>query len=75
MKSENSKKGSLKQKAAHELEQFVGISLYLGFFFCAVVTYRMILLSDFRDWYVNYGMAVINALVICLLYTSPSPRD
>jgi len=64
MKSENSKKGSLKQKAAHELEQFVGISLYLGFFFCAVVTYRMILLSDFRDWYVNYGMAVINALVI-----------
>jgi hypothetical protein len=62
MKSENSK--SLKQKAAHELEQFVGISLYLGFFFCAVITYRLILLNDFRDWHVNYGMAVINALVI-----------
>jgi hypothetical protein len=62
MTSENSK--SLKQKAAHELEQFVGISLYLGFFFCAVMTYRLILLNDFRDWYVNYGMAVINALVI-----------
>jgi hypothetical protein len=64
MNSENSKKASLKQKAAHELKQFIGVSLYLGFFFCAVVTYRMILLSDFHDWHFNYSFALINALVI-----------
>ena len=64
MNSENSKKKSLKQKAAHELEAFIGISLYLAFFLCAVVTYRMILLGDLHDWYFNYGAALINALVI-----------
>ena len=64
MNSENTKKASLKQKAAHELMQFVVVSSYLAFFFCAVATYRMILLSDFRDWFFNYGTALINALVI-----------
>ena len=64
MNSENSKKKSLKQKAAHELEAFIGISLYLAFFLCAVVTYRMILLGDFRDWHVNYAVAAITALVL-----------
>jgi len=57
-------KAGLKQKAIHEFIQFLGIFLYLAFFFCAVSTYRMLLLSDFRDSYINYSFSVINAFVI-----------
>jgi hypothetical protein len=64
MNSESSQKGNLKQKAAHELKEFVGVSLYLAFFFSAVVTYRMILLGDFHEWYFNYVLVWINALVV-----------
>lgn len=61
MSKENS---TLKQKAAHELEEMVAISLYLAFFFCAMVTYRMVLLNDFRDSWFSYSAALINALVV-----------
>jgi hypothetical protein len=64
MSSQHSKASVLKQKAIHEFVEAVGISLYLAFFFCAVVTYKMILLHDFRDASLNYSFAVINALVI-----------
>jgi hypothetical protein len=64
MNTENSKGRSLKQKARHELEQFVGIFLYLAFFFCSVTTYRMLLLNEPHISYFNYGVALINALVI-----------
>lgn len=63
MSSKNSK-ADLKQKAVHEFRQFVAISLYLAFFFCAVTTYRMLLLNDFHDAYFNYISGLINALVI-----------
>jgi len=63
MSGENSKV-NVKQKVAHEFKEFVVIFLYLAFFFCAVGTYRMLLLSDFRDSYLNYSFALINALVI-----------
>ena len=64
MSDKNSKAADLKQKAVHEFKQFVAISLYLAFFFCAVTTYRMLLLNDFRDSYFNYLAGLINALVI-----------
>jgi len=64
MSNKNSKAADLKQKAIHEFKQFVGISFYLGFFFCAVATYRMLLLNDLRDSYFSYIAALINALVI-----------
>jgi len=62
MNSENSKQASLKQKATRELEEFAGIFLYLAFFFCAVVTYSMLLLNKFSVY--NYVAALVNALVI-----------
>jgi hypothetical protein len=40
MSDKNSKSADLKQKAVHEFQQFVAISLYLAFFFCAVATYK-----------------------------------
>jgi hypothetical protein len=64
MNAENSKTLSLKQKAAHELQDFAGISLYLAFFFCAVATYSMLLLNEFHASYFVFGTALINALVI-----------
>lgn len=64
MSDESSKKASLKQKVVHESEQFLIIFLYLAFFFCAVVTYSMLLLRQYHVAYYNYAFAVINALVI-----------
>jgi hypothetical protein len=64
MISENFKGGRLKTRAVHEFKQFLGIFLYLAFFFCAVATYRMLLLSEFRDLYISYSFSVINAFVI-----------
>jgi hypothetical protein len=62
MSGENSKM-SLKQKAAHDFKEFVVIFLCLAFFFCAVGTYKMLLLNEFRDSYLNYSFALINGLV------------
>lgn len=57
-------KSTLKHKAEHELEELMAISIYLAFFFCAMATYRMILLNDFRDSWFSYSAALINALVV-----------
>ena len=64
MSSEHSKASVLKQKAIRELVEAVEISLYLAFFFCAIITYRLVLLHDFRDASLNYSFAVINALLV-----------
>jgi hypothetical protein len=64
MSTEISKNASVKQKAVHELEELIGIFLYLGFFFCAVTTYSMLLLNDFHVSYFSFGTALINALVV-----------
>lgn len=64
MNEAKTKSPTLKQKAIHEGEEFLGISLYLAFFFCAVVTYSAVLLDKFQLSYFNYGSALINALVI-----------
>jgi hypothetical protein len=64
MNTENSAKPSLKQKAVHETVQMVAISLYLAFFFCALATYRMLMLKDFGVSSLTYSFALINALVV-----------
>ena len=64
MSTTNSKTADLKQKAIHEFKQFVAISIYLAFFFCAVTTYKMLLLNEFHNAYFNYITSLINALVI-----------
>jgi hypothetical protein len=53
-----------KQKAARELKDFAVVALYLAFFFCTLVTYTMLLLKKYDISYLNYGFAIINALVI-----------
>jgi hypothetical protein len=64
MNSESPKRAGLKQKAAHEFAELAWISLYLAFFFCSIATYKMLLLNEFHLSYFDYGIALINALVI-----------
>ena len=61
---ESSKGVGVKQKAVHELEETLVVMVYLAFFFCALATYRMILLNDWGDWWFHYTAALINALVV-----------
>ena len=64
MTSENSGSKSQKQKAKHELRELLTIFFYLAFFFCALVTYSMLLLNEYHVKYWNYAFSLINALVI-----------
>jgi hypothetical protein len=67
MSTENvASKPGFKQKAKHELVDFAWISFYLAFFFCALVTYTMLLLRNYQviDSSLNYTFALINALII-----------
>ncbi|HEY4962676.1 MAG TPA: hypothetical protein VII29_17600 [Terriglobales bacterium] len=64
MSSESSASKTRKQKAKHELRELMIIFLYLAFFFCALVTYSMLLLNEYHVRYLNYAFALINALVI-----------
>src|SRR3984885_6488268 len=63
MSSENSRQG-LKQKTIHELWELAWIFLYLAFFFSSLELYSVLLLKDFHVKYLNFGFAVVNALVI-----------
>ncbi len=56
--------GSFKQKAKHEVVDFLVIALYLSFFFCSLVTYTMVTLRTHGITYFNYAFALINALII-----------
>jgi hypothetical protein len=61
--SENPKR-SLTQTIAYQLRELANIFFYLAFFFCAIETYRTLLLKQFEVSYFDYGAALINALVI-----------
>jgi hypothetical protein len=64
MNRQNSKIAVVKQRAIHEFKDLMRVASYLAFFFCAITTYTNVLLHNFRDWHLNYGFAIINALVI-----------
>jgi hypothetical protein len=53
-----------RQKIKHELWEMLWLFLYLAFFFCALVTYNALLLSQYNIKYLNYAFALINAAVI-----------
>jgi hypothetical protein len=53
-----------KRKATREFQDYLGISLYLTVFFCAIVAYTHSLVKEPGASYLSYSFAVINALVI-----------
>ena len=59
MNPNDSEKVSLKQRAAHELVQFLAISIYLAFVSCALATYSTLLLNEFNVSYFTHGFALI----------------
>jgi hypothetical protein len=64
MTSKDPSAPGFKQKAKQDLKDFLLISAYLAFFFCALTTYTMLLLKKYDVSYLNYSFAIINALVI-----------
>jgi hypothetical protein len=60
----NSANPDRKQKIKHELREMVVLFLYLAFFFCALVTYNMLLLAQYHVESWNFAFALINAAVI-----------
>jgi hypothetical protein len=54
-----------KQKIKHELKEMLALFLYLAFFFCALVTYKMLLLAQYNvEEYWNFAAALITAAVV-----------
>lgn len=64
MSSESPAGQGIKQKTIHELWELAWIFLYLAFFFCSLELYSVLLLRDFHVKYLNFGFAVVNALVV-----------
>lgn len=64
MSNENPASKGLKQKTIHELWELGWVFLYLAFFFCSLELYSVLLLRDFHVKYLNFGFALINALVV-----------
>ena len=64
MSSKDPAAPSFKQKAKKELKDYFRISIYLAFFFCALVTYTNLLVRQYGGSSLNYTFAIINALVI-----------
>jgi hypothetical protein len=64
MTTRNPAAPGFKQRAKAEFKVFIGISLYLAFFFCALSTYAMMLLRKYDISYLNYTFAIVNAFVV-----------
>jgi hypothetical protein len=57
-------KGTWKQRIAHELLQYWINVVYLGIFFGAFTWYRRLILAEYGITYLNYGTAIIEALIL-----------
>lgn len=57
-------RASLKEKALEELKAFWIIALYLAVFLGAFTVYRRLVLAELGVTYLNYGFAVIQAMII-----------
>jgi hypothetical protein len=64
MTDETSTNKGLKEKTIHEVWELAWVFVYLAFFFCSLELYSVLLLRDFHVKYLNFGFALINALVI-----------
>jgi len=57
-------KRSLKQKAAHEVREYLVISLYLFVVFSLFVIYKSVILAEYHIEFALHGFALINALAL-----------
>ena len=64
MELEASRRHSAKERALEELKAYWIITLYLALFLGALTVYRRLILAEFGVAYLNYGFALIEALII-----------
>jgi len=62
--SQDLKKAGLRERFIHELEQYLIVSFFLLFFFASFTLYRRLVLAEYEIDYLDYGWAVIKALVL-----------
>ncbi len=64
MNSPDKNKGNLKKKLLHEVNVYFVYVVYLALVFAAFTQYRRLILADVGISYTNYGVAVIEALIL-----------
>ena len=64
MSSPDKKKGNLKKKIFHEMAKYWINVVYLTLVFAAFTQYRRLVLAAYDITYTNYGIAVIQALIL-----------
>jgi hypothetical protein len=64
MTAAESKAGGLMHRAGKELIEYLINAAYLFFFFAAMTNYRRLLLASYDITYTNYGVALIEALIL-----------
>jgi hypothetical protein len=55
---------TLKQKAAHELKEYLAISFYLWLVFAVLLFYKSVILAEQNISFVAHGLALLNALAL-----------
>jgi hypothetical protein len=57
-------KPGLRERFIHEMKRYLVVVLFLFFFFAGFATYRRFILASYEIDYVEYGWALIKALVL-----------
>jgi hypothetical protein len=57
-------KAGIRERFIHEMKQYLVVVIFLFFFFGAFAAYRRLLLASYEIAYVDYGWALIKALVL-----------
>jgi hypothetical protein len=54
----------LRKRVKHELESYLATAAFLTIFFAAFTTYRSLVLAEYHIGYLDYGWAVVQALIL-----------
>jgi hypothetical protein len=57
-------KAGFRERFVHELEQYLLVTIFLFFFFGSFTTYRRLVLAEYEIGYLDYGWALLKALVL-----------
>ena len=57
-------KAGIRERFIHEMKRYLAVVIFLFFFFGAFTAYRRLLLASYEIDYVDYGWALIKAIVL-----------
>jgi hypothetical protein len=55
---------SLKERAYHELKEYLRMTIYLWIVFGLIIAYRTVILAEYNINLVQHGLAILNALAL-----------